>query len=88
MTRSAEGVVDVDDLLPARLHGHAELIDQRTAETCGFDLARRVLETAVGRLRRERRAGLGTPADGKLHQRVVSQPVVVVAVLVPAGDTR
>jgi hypothetical protein len=66
--RGAEGVVDVDDLLPARLHGDAELVDQRAAETRGLDFARRVLEAAVGRLRRQRRAGLGTPADGKLHQ--------------------
>src|SRR5512145_1228456 len=58
--RGAESVVDVDDLLLARLHGHAELIDQRAAETRGLDFARRVLQAAVGRLRRERRAGLGT----------------------------
>jgi hypothetical protein len=84
--RRAEGFVDVDDLLFAGLHGRAELIDQGAAETRGLDLAQRVLETAVGRLRRERRAALGTAADGKLHQRVV--PELVIAVLVAAGDRR
>src|SRR5262245_29838824 len=86
--RRAERIVDVDDLFFARLHARAELIDQRAAETRGVDFARRVLKAAVGRLRRQRRAGLGTPADGKLHQRVVSQPIVVIAVLVAAGDRR
>jgi hypothetical protein len=41
-----------------------------------LDLAQRVLETAVSRLRRQRRTALGAAADGELHQRIVPQPVV------------
>ena len=84
----AEGVVDIENLQPARLHGRAELIEQSRGEPRRLGLARRVLQTAHGRLRAKRRARLRAAADREFHQRVVPQPVEVDGVLVPAGDRR
>ena len=83
-----EGVVDIEDLQLARLHGGAELIEQSRGEPRRLGLARRVLQTADGRLRGQRRTALRTAADRKLHQRVVPQPVEVDGILVPAGNRR
>ena len=52
--RRAERVVDVEDLLLARLHGRAELVKQSRAEPRRLGLARRILQTADGRLRGQR----------------------------------
>jgi hypothetical protein len=38
----AEGVVDIENLQPARLHGRAELIEQSRGEPRRLGLARRV----------------------------------------------
>ena len=51
-----EGVVDIEDLQPARFHRSAELIEQSRGEPRRLGLARRVLQTADGRLRGQRRS--------------------------------
>jgi hypothetical protein len=84
----AERVVDVEDRLLARLHGRAGLVDQSRREPRRLRLARRILQTADRRLRRQRRAGYRAAADRDLHQRVMPQPVEVDGILVAAGDRR
>jgi hypothetical protein len=42
--RRAECVVDVEDLLFPRLHGAAELIDQRSSQPCSLNFARCILQ--------------------------------------------
>ena len=86
--RSAERVVDVENLHPARLHSRTELIEESHTEPCSVGLARRVLQAGDGRLRCQRRASLRTAADGDFHERIVAQPVVIDGVLVPTGDRR
>ena len=84
--RRTERVVDVEDLQPARLHGRAELVEQSRAEPRRLGLARRILQTADGRLRGQRCPGLRTAADRNLHERIVPQPVEVDGILVSACD--
>ena len=84
--RRAEGIVDIKDLQLARLHRRAELIEQSRGEPRRLGLARRILQTADGRLRGQRRTALRTAADCEFHQRVVPQPVEVDGILVPARD--
>ena len=86
--RRAERVVDVEDLPLARLHCRAGLVDQSGGEPRRLRLARRILQTADGRLRGERRAGRRTAADRHLHQRIMPQPVEVDGILVAARDRR
>jgi hypothetical protein len=76
--RGAKGVVDVDDLLPARPDCRAELIDECRSEPRRLDLAGRILQPADRRLGCKRSTALGAAADGQLHQRVMAQPVEVV----------
>ena len=83
-----EGVVDIEDLQLARLHGRAELVEQSRGEPRRLGLARRILQTADGRLRGQRCAALRAAADRELHQRIMPQPVEVDGILVPAGDRR
>src|ERR1700681_2801784 len=73
--RRAERVVNVENLLPAGLHGRAELIKESRSEPRRLGLARRILQTADGRLRGQRCPGLRTAADRNLHQRIVPQPI-------------
>src|SRR5258708_13087870 len=86
--RRTERVVDVEDLLLARLHCRAGLIDESCGEPRRLGLAQRILQTADGRLRGQRRAGYRTAADRDLHQRVMPQPVEVDGILVAARDCR
>ena len=86
--RRAERVVDVEDLLLARLHRRAGLVDQSGGEPRRLRLARRILQTADRRLRGQRRTGLRTAADRNLHQRIMPQPVEVDGVLVAARNRR
>jgi len=80
-------VVDVEhDLVRRRRKRGAELVDQGRRHVHGLPAARHVLQPAQGRLRAERFATLGAAADGQLEQRIVSEPVEVVAVLVAAAD--
>ena len=46
--RRAERVVNVEDLHPPRLHGRAELIEERRTEPRRFGPARRVLQAGAG----------------------------------------
>jgi len=84
--RRTERVVDVDDLKPAGLHRRTELIEQSHTEPRRLDLARRILQAADGRLRRQRRTGLWTSPGRDLHQGIMPQPVEVDSILVPARD--
>ena len=84
----AEHVVDVESLQLARLHGRAELIEQSRTEPRRLGPARRILQTAHGRLRAKRRAAIRTAANRDLHQRIVPQPVEVDGILVSARDRR
>ena len=72
-----EGVVDIEDLQLARLHRRAELIEQSRGEPRRLGLARRILQTADGRLRGQRLTALRTAAHREFHQRIVPQPVEV-----------
>ena len=82
----AERVIDIEDLLRTRRHVRAALVDQGTGEPRRIRFSRRILQTRDRRLRGQRRSALGRPPDGKLQQRIVPQPVEVVAILVAAGD--
>ena len=86
--RRTERVVDVEDLLFARLHCRADLVDQSCGEPRRLRLARRILQTTDRRLRGQRCAGGRTAADRDLHQRVMPQPVEVDGILVAARDRR
>ena len=86
--RRAERVVDVEDRLFARLHRRSGLVDQGRGEPCRLRPARRILQTADGRLRGERRTGRRTAPDRNLHQRIMPQPVEVDGILVAARDRR
>ena len=79
--RRAERIVDVERLQLARLHRRAELIKQRRRQPPRLGLARRILQTRDGRLRRQRRPGLRTAANRDLQQRIMPQPVEVDGVL-------
>ena len=69
-----------------RPYRRAGLIDKSGCEPRRLRLARRVLQTADRRLRRQWRAALRTAPDRDLHQRVMPQPVEVDGILVAAGD--
>jgi len=86
--RRAERVVDVENLQLARLHARAELIKQSRRQPRRLGLARCILQTRDGRLRRQRCPACRTAADCDLHQRIVPQPVEVDGVLVAASDRR
>ena len=86
--RRAERVVDVEDLLLARLHRRSGLVNQSCGEPRRLRLARRILQTTDRRLRGQRRAGCRTAADRDLHQRIMPQPVEVDGILVAARDRR
>ena len=86
--RRTERVVDVEDLLLARLHGRAGLVDQSGGEPRRLRLARRILQTTDRRLRGQRCAAVRTAADRELHQRIMPQPVEVDGILVAAGNRR
>jgi hypothetical protein len=79
-------VSSIKDLQLARLHRRAELIEQSRSKPRRLGRARRILQTADGRLRGQRLPALRTAADRELHQRIVPQPVEVDCILVPAGD--
>ena len=83
-----EGVVDVEDLKPARLHGGAKLVNESCTQPRRRGLARCILETADGRLRGQRFAALWTAPNRKFHQRIMAQPIEVVSILVAARDRR
>src|ERR1700680_376196 len=80
-----EGVVDIEDLQLAWLHGRAALVEQSRGKSLRLGLGRRILQTAHGRLRAKRCARLRTAADRELHQRIMPQPVEVDGILVPAA---
>ena len=86
--RRTERVVDIEDLLLARLHGRAGLVDQSGGEPRRLRLARRILQTTDRRLRGQRRAAVRAAADRDLHQRIMPQPVEVDGILVAAGNRR
>jgi len=86
--RCAERVVDVERLQLARLHGRAELIKQSRRQPPRLGLARRILQTRDGRLRRQRRPGFRTAANRDLQQRIMPQPVEVDGVAVAARNRR
>ena len=60
----------------------------RAAHSRRLGLARRVLQTADGRLRGQRCPALRTAADRNLHERIVPQPIEVDGILVSARDRR
>jgi hypothetical protein len=62
------------------------LVNESSGEPRRLGLARRILQTTDGRLRRQGRAGYRTAADRDLHQRVMPQPVEVDGILVAARD--
>ena len=64
----------------------AELVDQGRRHPHGLPAARHVLQPAHGRLRAQVAAALRAAADGQLQERVLPQPVEIVAVLVAAAD--
>ncbi len=66
----------------------AELIKQSRTQPRRLGLARCILQTRDGRLRRQRCPACRTAADCDLHQRIVPQPVEVDGVLVAASDRR
>ena len=84
--RRTERIVDIEDLLLARLDRRAGLVDQSGGEPRRLGLARRILQTADRRLRGQRRAALRTAPDRDLHQRIMPQPVEVDGILVAARD--
>jgi hypothetical protein len=61
----------------------AELIDHSQSGPRRVSLARWILQSANGRLRRQRLPGLGTAAYRELHQGIAPQPVKVVRILYP-----
>ena len=67
----AERVVDVEHLQLARLHGRAELIKQSRRQPRRLGLARCILQTRDGRLRRQRR-GLNEEWAGASTRRQAS----------------
>src|SRR5438270_154234 len=69
--RGTERVVDIEDLLLARLHGRAGLVDQSGGEPRGFRFARRILQTTDRRLRGQWCAAVRAAADRDLHQRIM-----------------
>ena len=86
--RRAECVVDVEDLERTRPHGGAGLVNKSCTQPRRLGLARCILQTADGRLRGQRCAALRTAPDRKLHQRIMPQPIEVVAIFIAAGDRR
>ena len=81
------GIVDVErDRRGRGGEAAAEEIDQRRRHARHLDARGRVLQPAHGRLRAQRAAALRRPADGQLEQRIGTQGVAVVGILVSAGD--
>jgi len=82
-----ERVIDVErDLARRHRKRRTELVDQCRRHLHRFPAARHVLQPAHGRLRAQVGAALGTAADSQLQERVPSQPVEIVAVLVATAD--
>jgi hypothetical protein len=82
-----ERVVDVErDLSRRRRKRGAELVDERRRQAHRLSAARHVLQPAHGRLRAQVGAALGAAADSQLQERVSSEPVEIVAILVAAAD--
>lgn len=80
-------VVDVErDLGGRRRKRGAELVDQGCRQPHRLPAARHVLQPAHGRLRAQLAAALRAAADRQLQERVLPQPVEIVAVLVAAAD--
>src|SRR5271156_4957184 len=86
--RRAERVVDVEDLVFARLHRRAGLIDESCSEPRRLRPARRILQTADRRLRGQWRAAVRTATNRDLHEWIMPQPVEVDRIFVAAGDRR
>ena len=86
--RRTERVVDVEDLLRARLHCRAGLVDESGGEPRRLRPARRILKTTDRRLRGQWCAALRTTTNRHLHQRVMPQPIEVDGILVAAGNRR
>src|SRR5262249_56401386 len=84
--RGAECIIDVEDFSLPWLNRRAELIDKGSAQLGSFHFARCILQTRDGRLRSERIRALRAPLDAQLHQRIVPEPVEIVAIFVAAGD--
>src|SRR5262249_27731665 len=84
--RRAECVIDVEDLYFLRLHGGAELIDQRPGQARSLNFARCILQPRNRRLRGKWLPCFWTTANRNLHQRIVPQSVEVIPVLVTAGN--
>ena len=81
-----EGVVDVEDIAVRRRHVCRELIDESARQFGRIHLARRIFEAADRRLRRQGRTSFRAATDGHLQGRIVTQVVVVDAILVAAAD--
>ena len=87
-TRRAEGVsMSRISSLPGRTVV-PKLVNESCTQPRRLGLARCVLKAADGRLRGQRPAGLRTAPNRKLHQRIVTQPIKVVSILVAAGNRR
>jgi len=86
--RRAERVIDVEDLYFLRLHGGAELIDQRAGQARSLNFARCILQPRDRRLRGKWLPCFWTTANRSLHQRIVPQSVEVIPVLVTAANCR
>jgi hypothetical protein len=88
MKESATKRNDVEDLKLARPHGDAELVNESCTQPRRLGLARRILKATDGRLRGQRPAALRTAPNRKLHQRIMTQPIEVVSILVAASNRR
>ena len=75
--RRAERVVDVEHLQLARLYRRAELIKQSRRQPPRRGLARRILQTRDGRLRRQRRPVCGQRPDRDFSKGSCRPPVEV-----------
>jgi hypothetical protein len=85
--RSIKRVINVEDIAPGGRHARRELIDESLCKPRRVRSARRIFETADGRLRGERSAGLRPAPDRHFHHRIMAQGIVIDAVFVAAADT-
>ena len=67
--------------LQSAIHASASLIDESCGQLRRLHPARRILQTADGRLRGQRRTACRTAADRHLHQLVMPQTVEVDGIL-------